>query len=132
MESLTVASTREKGLSPAKTTWSRDWLAYCPALAILGYYVFNEVYCKSIVVYNFFFNPSGSKAYVQGYSSHATYIILFSSNLQLDNGLVGSRLLVLSVPQVDVPSGLVYRGKRTRSAMHKLKRVDKSKDITHS
>jgi hypothetical protein len=32
----------------------------------------------------------------------------FSSNLQLDNGLVGSRLLILSVPQVDVPSGLVY------------------------
>lgn len=47
---------------------------------------------------------------MQGYSSHATYKILFSSNLQLDNDFVGSRLLILSVPQVDVPSGLVYCG----------------------
>jgi len=57
----------------------------------------------------FLIHPAPSP-YVQGYSSHATYKILFSSNLQLDNDLVGSGLLILSVPQVDVPSRLVVEG----------------------
>lgn len=53
---------------------------------------------------------------MQGYSSHATYKI-FSPNLQLDNNLVSSGLLVLGVEKVDVPSGLVYCGRKTVSTV---------------
>lgn len=65
------------------------------------------------VVYNSFSIHQAPRPYVQGYSSHATNKIFSSSNLQLDNDLVGSGLLVLSVPQVDVPSGLVYCGEKS-------------------
>lgn len=69
-----------------------------------------QVYLLYITFYNFSSIYPAPRPYVQGYSSHATYKILSSSNLQLDNDFVGSRLLILSVPQVDVPSGLVYCG----------------------
>jgi hypothetical protein len=65
-----------------------------------------QVYLLYIIFFSIYQAP---RPYLQGYSSHASYKILFPI-LQVDDGLVGSRLLGLSVEQVDVPSRLVCYG----------------------
>lgn len=115
-ERLIVASTCAKEVSPAGRLRSRELIlagmntctTNCPALIMLVMMFLVQFNASLFVLYSFFLIYQALRPYVQGYSSHATYKILSSSNLQLDNDLVGSGLLILSVEQVDVPSRLVY------------------------